>query len=121
MEALITAALIIGGLFAIGMVIMAASEFVDKKTGKGLSDWIWTLINTGLLLLVAYGGIALVRWGMNDNIVPLVIIGFAVIAVVAFFLYSIWTGDGRQGYDPMGGKRAHYNRDGKLTGYSDKD
>jgi hypothetical protein len=60
---------------------------------------------------------------MNDAsgkfTVFLILVGVVVIAFAGFVLWAMWTDDGRPGYNPMSGKRAHYNNDGKLTGYSE--
>ena len=122
MEALVTVLLVIGGLVAIGAILGFASEALEKSTGKDLGTWFWTLVNTIILLGIGYGGLSFLRWGMADPQNSLVVfVGLAVMGLAGFMIYLIWTDDGRPGYNPMRGKRAHYSKEGKLTGYSDKE
>jgi hypothetical protein len=121
METLIVAILGIGGFVAVIFVFGAASEKLKERTGKDIGDWFWTFVNTGILLAVGYGGYSLVRWGMNDDLVGLVVVRIVLICVAGFIIWGLWTDNDSGGYNPMSSKRAHYNKDGNLTGYSDKE
>jgi hypothetical protein len=69
-------------------------------------------------VLGVVGGVAL-WWNGYDNVGII----FAIVCFIGQF--GLWQfvddGSGGSSYNPMSSKRAHYNKDGKLTGYSDKD
>jgi len=121
METLIIAIVGLVGFVTVVFVFGAVSEKLKERTGKDFGDWFWTVVNTGLAIGVGYGGLSLVLWGMREETVALVIVGIVVMVIAAVLIVAAWSDDGGSVYNPMSSKRAHYNKDGKLTGYSDKE
>lgn len=121
MDTLFTAILVIGGIIVAAIVIGTFSELLEKATGRDLGTWFSTLLWTGVGLAIGYGGFRLIRWGMNDELLGLVIVGILVMVFGVFTSYHCLRDGPPTDSDPMSGKRAHYNKHGDLTGYSDKD
>jgi hypothetical protein len=123
LDSLGTALLAIGGFIAIVYVIGASSEALRSFTGKSLGEWAGSLIITGILLLVGYGFILLIGYGMSEDLVAYIILGIVALGFVGLFLWGLWHVEpgSVSDYDPMAGKKKHYDRDGTLTGYSDEE
>lgn len=121
METLIVALLGIAGFVAVVFAFGTASEKLRERTGKDIGDWFGTLVAICFALGIGYGGLYLVRWGMSDESVVLVVIGIFIMCIVGMLIWGAWSDNSGSGYNPMSGKRAHYNKHGNLTGYSDKE
>lgn len=93
METLVTAVLIVAGFIVVAFVLFTASEMLEAWTGKDLQEWFWVIVNTGFFLAIGYGGYRLVRWGMNDDSVGIVIVGIVIMALAGLVIYAVWITD----------------------------
>lgn len=78
------------------------------------------------LLNIPSGIVGLIKFFQGDAggillasicLVPLIIASLALHSIIS----EGSEGSGYSDYDPMEDKRAHYNKDGEIIGYSDKD
>ena len=114
---LLGAILIVASLFFMYFVFGKVSDTLKQNTRKDLGTWLKLILGSCCLLGLGITGIVLAQ---GDS-VGFAIFGLVIVAGALILLHSLWTHDGRSERDPMSGKIAHYDGDGKVVGYSDKE
>lgn len=130
MEILFTAIIIIGAVYLLSRL----SQALYKSTGKTLGEWFGELVMRIVVIPIGfgiiYGAFLLIRWAMSyEPAPPLLRILVVIVSIISIFLTAIFikflltkeSFDSDSGYDPMSGKKTIYNKDGKPTGYFDRD
>ena len=101
--------LLIGVVFWVGMWALAI----------GVVAWIFLSLFWPLILGIIGGIFIWIYWSDNAGVI------FALVCFVGQFFWGKYvdpdTGGSYSGDSATRGKIRHYNKDGELTGYSDKD
>jgi len=121
METLFIAFIVIGGIIGAGFAYLKLDSFLENVTGRDIGGWIETLWVAAMLTGIGFFGVWLINWGMTDSLIVLTIFGLLLAGVGFIGAFSVLK-DGTGGYpDSMSGKTKHFNSDGNLRGYSDKE